>query len=53
MCGGRDFLFDEKWKVIRYLLLNEIDIKWNFNFINNLFFYFYNFMISNNLFNFI
>ena len=49
MCGGRDFLFDEKWKAIRYLLLNETDINQNSSSINNLFLYFYNFITTENL----
>ena len=49
MCGGRDILFDEKWKAIRYLLLNETDINQNSSSINNLFLYFYNFITTGNL----
>jgi AraC-like DNA-binding protein len=49
MCGGRDILFDEKWKAIRYLLLNETDINQNSSSINNLFLYFYNFITTENL----
>ncbi|MVX65310.1 helix-turn-helix domain-containing protein [Clostridium chromiireducens] len=49
MCGGRDILFDEKWKAIRYLLLNEADINQNSSSINNLFLYFYNFITTENL----
>jgi AraC-like DNA-binding protein len=48
MCGGRDILFDEKWKAIRYLLLNEADINQNSSSINNLFLYFYNFITNEN-----
>lgn len=48
MCGGRDILFDEKWKAIRYLLLNETDINQNPSSINNLFLYFYNFITTKN-----
>lgn len=48
MCGGRDILFDEKWKAIRYLLLNEVDINQNSSSINNLFLYFYNFITTEN-----
>lgn len=39
--GGKEYLFDDKWKAIRYLLLNET----NSNSINDLFLYFYNFLI--------
>ena len=49
MCGGRDILFDEKWKAIRYLLLNEADINQNSSSINNLFLYFYNFITTENM----
>ncbi|WP_423237306.1 AraC family transcriptional regulator [Clostridium puniceum] len=49
MCGGRNFLFDDKWKAIRYLLLNENNINQNSSSINNLFLYFYNFIITENL----
>lgn len=48
MHGGRDFLFDDKWKAIRYLLLNETSINQNSNSINNLFLYFYNFITTEN-----
>jgi len=48
MCGGRGILFDEKWKAIRYLLLNEADINQNSSSINNLFLYFYNFITTEN-----
>lgn len=49
MSGGRDFLFDDKWKAIRYLLLNETNNNTNSSSINNLFLYFYNFMTTENL----
>ena len=49
MCGGRNFLFDDKWKATRYLLLNENNINQNSSSINNLFLYFYNFIITENL----
>ena len=48
MCGGREFLFDEKWKAIRCLLLNEADNNKNSSSINNLFIYFYNFIVTKN-----
>lgn len=49
MNGGMDFLFDDKWKAIRYLLLNETNIDNNSNSINNLFLYFYNFLTTDNI----
>lgn len=49
MCGGKDILFDEKWKAIRYLLLNEANINQNSSSIDNLFVYFYNFITTENL----
>lgn len=49
MHGGKDFLFDDKWKAIRYLLLNEANINQTSNSINNLFLYFYNFITKENL----
>lgn len=49
MYGGREFLFDEKWKAIRYLLLNEADNSKNSSSIDNLFLYFYNFIATKNL----
>ncbi len=48
MCGGQDILFDEKWKAIRYLLLNEVDVHKTSSSINNLFLYFYNFITTEN-----
>lgn len=48
MCGGQDILFDEKWKAIRYLLLNEADVHKTSSSINNLFLYFYNFITTEN-----
>lgn len=51
MCGGKSFLFDEKWKAISYLLLSEASIHKNSSSINNLFLYFYDFIIADNLHN--
>lgn len=48
MNGGMEFLFDDKWKAIRYLLLNETGNNPNSSSINNLFLYFYNFMTTEN-----
>ena len=39
--GGKEIKFDEKWKAVRYLLLNESKDKNNSNAINNLFNYCY------------
>ncbi|GAA0730112.1 AraC family transcriptional regulator [Clostridium malenominatum] len=44
MVGGREVLFDDKWKAIRYLLLNEADNKKSSSSINNLFLYCYHFI---------
>ena len=44
MIGGREFLFDDKWKAIRYLLLNEADNKKSSSSINDLFLYCYHFI---------
>ncbi|WP_394886085.1 AraC family transcriptional regulator [Clostridium butyricum] len=49
MNGGIDFLFDNKWKAIKYLLLNETNIDTNPNSLNNLFIYFYSFLTSDNV----
>jgi AraC-like DNA-binding protein len=51
MYGGKDILFDDKWKAIRYLLLNEANAKNNSTSLNNLFLYLYNFIINENLSN--
>lgn len=44
MVGGRELLFDDKWKAIRYLLLNEADNKKSSSSINDLFLYCYHFI---------
>lgn len=44
MIGGRKLLFDDKWKAIRYLLLNEADNKKSSSSINDLFLYCYHFI---------
>ena len=41
MVGGREFSFDDKWKAIRYLLLEETNNQKSSSAINNLFFYAY------------
>ena len=46
--GGSKLLLDEKWDAIRNLLLNEIYTKNSSNNINNLFHFFYNFLITEN-----
>ncbi|EET87064.1 transcriptional regulator, AraC family [Clostridium carboxidivorans P7] len=48
MRGGKDFLFNEKWKAIRYLLLSETDNNKSSSSINNLFLYFYNLITMEN-----
>lgn len=44
MIGGRELLFDDKWKAIRYLLLNEADNNKCSSSIINLFLYCYDFI---------
>ncbi len=46
--GGAKFLFDDKWKAIRFLLLNEIDGKKGSSSINSLFHYFYQMIANDN-----
>lgn len=41
MTGGKEMVLNEKWKAVRYLLLNECSEKNNSNAINNLFNYCY------------
>ncbi|KIE44771.1 helix-turn-helix domain protein [Clostridium argentinense CDC 2741] len=49
MIGGREFLFDDKWKAIRYLLLNEADNKKSSSSINDLFLYCYHFIADGSI----
>lgn len=47
--GGGKLLFDDRWKAIRFLLLNEVDRKKSQRAINDLFHYFYQFITADNL----
>ncbi|WP_432403060.1 AraC family transcriptional regulator [Wukongibacter sp. M2B1] len=47
--GGNSLVLDDRWKAIRFLLLNEATNEKNSNSINNLFHYFYSFIEENNL----
>lgn len=49
MVGGREFVFDDKWKAIRYLLLNEADNTNSNSSINDLFLYFYHYIADGNI----
>lgn len=49
MVGGREFLFDDKWNAIRYLLLNEADNKKSSSAINDLFLYCYHFIADGSI----
>ncbi|HCQ91690.1 MAG TPA: AraC family transcriptional regulator [Clostridium sp.] len=49
MIGGREFLFDDKWKAIRYLLLNEANNKKSSSSINDLFLYCYHFIADGSI----
>lgn len=49
MVGGREVLFDDKWKAIRYLLLNEADNKKSSSSINDLFLYCYHFIADGSM----
>lgn len=49
MAGGREVIFDDKWKAIRYLLLNEADKKGSSSSITNLFLYCYDFIANENI----
>ncbi|NMM64308.1 AraC family transcriptional regulator [Clostridium sp. P21] len=46
LIGGKEILFDDKWKAIRYLLLNEANNKKSSNSITNLFLYCYDFIAN-------
>lgn len=47
--GGGRLLFDDRWKAIRFLLLNEVNNKMTSSSINNLFHYFYKFITEKEL----
>ncbi|HDK7175406.1 TPA: helix-turn-helix domain-containing protein [Clostridium botulinum] len=49
MVGGKEFLFDNKWKAIRYLLLNEAANKKSSSSINDLFLYCYHFITDESI----
>lgn len=48
--GGKEIVFDEKWKAINYLFLNEINNKNSSTSINNLFSYCYDLIVDENEF---
>lgn len=45
--GGGKFVLDDKWKAIRFLLLDEMENQKSFNNIHSLFHYFYKFLVEN------
>lgn len=47
--GGNELSFDERWKAVRYLLLNEVQNKNSPYAINNLFHIFYHFITDENV----
>ncbi len=49
MVGGKQLLFDDRWKAIRYLLLSEADDKKYSSSINDLFLYCYRFITDGNI----
>ncbi|MHC1684635.1 MAG: AraC family transcriptional regulator [Clostridiaceae bacterium] len=49
LIGGKELLFDDRWKAIRYLLLNEVDNKKSSSSINNLFMYCYDFIADESM----
>jgi AraC-like DNA-binding protein len=49
LIGGKEILFDDKWKAIRYLFLNEADNKKSSSSITNLFLYCYDFIANENI----
>jgi YesN/AraC family two-component response regulator len=51
MVGGKDVLFDDKWKAIRYLLLNDSANKKSSSSINDLFLYCYHFIADQSISN--
>ncbi|GFZ33209.1 AraC family transcriptional regulator [Clostridium zeae] len=44
LTGGKEILFDDKWKAIRYLMLNEVNNKKSSSSLTNLFLYCYDFI---------
>lgn len=46
IAGGQEVLFDDKWKAVRYLFLEEINKKNSSTSINNLFLYSYNLLME-------
>lgn len=49
LIGGKEFLLDNNWKAIRYLLLNEADNKNNSSSITDLFLYCYHFIADGSI----
>lgn len=49
LIGGKEILFDDKWKAIRYLFLNEANNKKSSSSITNLFLYCYDFITNENI----
>ena len=47
--GGKKILFDDKWKAIRHLFLNEVENKKSSNSITNLFLYCYDFIAEESM----
>lgn len=49
LIGGKEILFDDKWKAIRYLFLNESANNKSSSYITNLFLYCYDFITNENI----
>lgn len=49
LIGGKEILFDDKWKSIRYLFLNEADNRKSSSSITNLFLYCYDFIADESM----
>lgn len=49
LIGGKELQFDDKWKAIRYLFLNEANNKKSSSSITNLFLYCYDFIANENI----
>jgi len=49
LIGGKEILFDDKWKAIRYLFLNEVNNKKSSSSITNLFLYCYDFIADESM----
>jgi AraC-like DNA-binding protein len=49
LIGGKEFLLDNKWEAIKYLLLNEADNKNSSSSITDLFLYCYHFIADGNI----